>query len=109
MSDDTGVSAGPPQPRRSPRLVVAVVVALVLVAGGAAWFLTHRGHDVDEVAWRADVERQLRHPIGDWASYRNLWLEECEKDDDELELFVGDGHRRWVDRRDPHQPAARMP
>lgn len=48
------------------------------------------GHQVDEDAWRADLERD-GVLVADWSSYAEVWAEQCGADDDELELFVAVG------------------
>jgi hypothetical protein len=47
-----------------------------------------RSPDVDETAWRADVERELGLTIADWPGYRDVWLDMCDDDDDSFGTFV---------------------
>lgn len=49
------------------------------------------GNSVDEDAWRADVEAEQGGPLTDWATYRDVWTEVCDKDEQAFALFVAVG------------------
>lgn len=62
----------------------ALIVALVVLFA-AGVFST--GHQVDEDAWRAELEAQ-GVTFSDWPQYRDVWLDNCEDDDSDLQLFL---------------------
>lgn len=64
------------------RLLGILLSAIVLVAGCGD------GHEVDEQAWKADLEAQGR-TVEHWAKFRELWVNDlCKKSNEELTSFV---------------------
>ena len=63
---------------------LGVIVAIVLVS---AW--VRGGHDIDEQAWRADVERaQQGQEVADWPAYQDVWMDTCAADDKEFKYTI---------------------
>jgi hypothetical protein len=46
---------------------------------------------IDDQAWRADVEQEIGHPVSDWPSYREVWIEVCKEDEDGFAIFLAVG------------------
>lgn len=65
--------------RKLIRITGLVIVGLLL---------TGCGNQVDEEAWRADVESDIGHSISDWPTYRDAWVDNCGAGDSEFGLFV---------------------
>lgn len=61
--------------------LATVVVALMLSSCNS----------VDEDTWRAEVEAETGSEIADWDAYSEVWTEACDKDEDELALFIAVG------------------
>lgn len=59
------------------------VVAVVLSLSAAGC-----GQDVDEDAWRADVEEEQGQAVGDWPTYRDVWVRTCEGSETGFGLFI---------------------
>ncbi len=60
-----------------------------VLAGLALWVaLTACSADVDERAWRSDIEAELGSPIGKWEQFRDVWIDVCDENDEGFRSFI---------------------